>query len=147
MGTVAKALMEKGFLQLLQRVPASKAEKALAGYDKRPAAFKRDSIAWSDENALKLVEAFGKEVEVEKDVKLGFSIDEAVEHVGSDAATPLQMAKTMATELRAQLESEDAGVVAKAEKMLMILGVEPDASEEALVEACNKFRKDYMGKK
>lgn len=45
------ALANLGFLQVMQRSPASAAEKALAGYDKRPSGFKRDSIPFSEDNA------------------------------------------------------------------------------------------------
>lgn len=47
-------LASLGLLQVLQRVPASKAEKEMAGYEKRPDAFKRNSIAFSEANAAVL---------------------------------------------------------------------------------------------
>lgn len=48
------ALATLGLLQLLQRSPASAAEKAMAKYDKRPAGFKRDSIPFNAENQATL---------------------------------------------------------------------------------------------
>lgn len=58
-------LASYGLLQLLQRSPASAAEKAMAGYDKRPAGFKRDSIAFSEANAEKLTAELQKPIKVE----------------------------------------------------------------------------------
>lgn len=54
-----------GLLQVLQRSPASAAEKALAGYDKRPSGFKRDSIPFSEANAQTLAD------EMEKPISFG----------------------------------------------------------------------------
>jgi hypothetical protein len=39
-----------GLLQLLQRSPATSAEKKLAGYEKRPSGFNRSEIPFNDEN-------------------------------------------------------------------------------------------------
>lgn len=58
------ALANLGFLQLLQRSPASAAEKAMAGYEKRPEGFKRNSIPFSQENADKLTAALEKPIGV-----------------------------------------------------------------------------------
>lgn len=123
-GSVAQALMEKGFLQLLQRVPASNAEKALAGYDKRPAGFKRDSIVYSDANALALTEAFGTSVEVDKDVMLPFAITDVQEHVGGEAAVSRKSATEMATKVQGT-------------PMVAALGLTAEATFEEIVEACH----------
>lgn len=48
---VADILAGLGLLQVMQRSPASAAEKEMAGYEKRPAGFKRDSIPFSEDNA------------------------------------------------------------------------------------------------
>lgn len=128
---LTKSILEKGFLQLLQRVPASKAEKALAGYEKRPEGFKRDSIPWSDDNALKLIEAFGTEVEVEKAtdkapaVVLPFTITNVVEHEGGEAGT----SRKRATEMAAQVMAEPA--------LKLALGLKEDATVEEVVESCH----------
>ena len=45
------ALLPLGALQIAQRTPSSEAEKAMAGYEKRPKGFQRNSIAFSDANA------------------------------------------------------------------------------------------------
>jgi ubiquitin len=58
-------LANLGLLQVLQRSPASAAEKALAGYDKRPSGFKRDSIPFSEANASTLT------AEMEKPISFG----------------------------------------------------------------------------
>lgn len=44
-------LLQLGCLQLGQRSPSTAAEKEMAGYEKRPAKFERDSIDFSDEAA------------------------------------------------------------------------------------------------
>jgi ubiquitin len=56
-------LANLGLLQVLQRSPASAAEKALAGYDKRPSGFKRDSIPFNEANAEKLIAAMEAPIE------------------------------------------------------------------------------------
>lgn len=59
-----------GALQVAQRTPSSAAEKALAGYDKRPAGFKRDSIPFSEAGASTLEECLeAMKVEVGRDDK------------------------------------------------------------------------------
>lgn len=63
------ALAAAGLTQVAQRGPSSKAEKQLAGYDKRPAGFKRDSIEYTQENAEVLKEVF-QEMEIAADVIL-----------------------------------------------------------------------------
>lgn len=45
-----------GALQIGQRTPSSNAEKVLAGYDKRPEKFRRDSIPFSEDAADVLAE-------------------------------------------------------------------------------------------
>jgi hypothetical protein len=49
-------LLPFAITQVLQRSPSSNAEKAMAGYEKRPEGFKRDSIEFSDELAETLRE-------------------------------------------------------------------------------------------
>lgn len=58
-----------GLLQLLQRSPATAAEKELAGYEKRPAGFKRTAIDFSEANAAVLAKHLGS-VEVEGDATI-----------------------------------------------------------------------------
>jgi len=123
-GPLAAALMEKGFLQLLQRVPASNAEKALAGYEKRPTGFKRDSILYSEDNALALSEAFGTSVEVTDKVMLPFSIVDVTEHVGGESATSRKSATEMATKITGT-------------PMVAMLGLPLDAALDEIIEACH----------
>jgi hypothetical protein len=125
-GPLAAALMEKGFLQLLQRVPASNAEKALAGYDKRPAGFKRDSIPYNAENVEELRDAFGTSVEVSEKVFLPFDIVEVTENLGGEGAT----SRKMATEMWAKVVGTP---------MEKVLGLGEDATDEQGIEACHKF--------
>lgn len=124
---LTKAIIEKGFLQLLQRVPASNAEKALAGYEKRPAGFKRDSIPYSEENALALSDAFGTTVEVEEGVNLPFAITDVKENEGGESAT----SRKMATEMWAKVAGTPM------EKALGLTG--DDITDEEGIEACHKF--------
>lgn len=51
-----------GCTQRLQRKPASAVEKALAGYEKRPTAFKRDSIAFSAKGVSLLEAGMGEAI-------------------------------------------------------------------------------------
>ena len=43
-----QALIDLGFLWVMQRSPSSNAEKTLAGYEKRPEKFERKSIPFSE---------------------------------------------------------------------------------------------------
>jgi hypothetical protein len=60
----ARVLANAGLLQILQRSPASKAEKVLGKYEKRPSDFVRSSIPFSDENAKTLAKFLGDKVEI-----------------------------------------------------------------------------------
>ena len=62
---VRDILADLGFLWVMQRTPSSNAEKALAGYEKRPAGFKRSEIDFSDENAKTLAGLLAEAVEIE----------------------------------------------------------------------------------
>lgn len=53
-----------GFKWLLQRSPFSGAEKVIAGYEKRPSGFKRDSIDYSEAKAEQLVAELQKPIEI-----------------------------------------------------------------------------------
>jgi hypothetical protein len=66
----AAILANAGLLQILQRSPASKAEKSLAGYEKRPESFERKQIPYSTENADALSEFLGEAVEIAEGVKI-----------------------------------------------------------------------------
>lgn len=63
-------LASAGLLQALQRSPATAAEKELAGYEKRPASFKRSSIDFSEANATVLAKHLS-EIEVEGEPAIG----------------------------------------------------------------------------
>lgn len=69
-----------GCTQRLQRKPASAVEKALEGYEKRPAAFKRDSIPFSAKGVALLEATMGEAV---ADVAT-VSVTEYVAGVGAD---------------------------------------------------------------
>lgn len=83
---VSESMMEKlaafGLLQVLQRSPSSKAEKALAGYEKRPDGFKRDSIPFSDKAAKALAIALS-DVEIEEGLSVQSNV-EVVEYVAPE---------------------------------------------------------------
>jgi hypothetical protein len=59
-----EVLASAGLLQVLQRSPASKAEKLMAGYEKRPDKFERKSIPFSKEGQTILENELGSEVEL-----------------------------------------------------------------------------------
>jgi hypothetical protein len=63
-------LADLGFLWIMQRTPSSNAEKAMAGYEKRPKDFKRASIEYSDEKAVQLQSELNKNVEIAEGVKI-----------------------------------------------------------------------------
>jgi hypothetical protein len=65
-----------GLLQLLQRSPATNAEKKLAGYEKRPKNFERSSIEYNDANAATFTKVMSAVLEIvdgtgDEKVKLG----------------------------------------------------------------------------
>jgi hypothetical protein len=67
---VRDVLASYGLLQVLQRSPASAAEKAMAGYEKRPDGFKRGNIPFDATNAQKLAKFLeSAEVETGRDDK------------------------------------------------------------------------------
>jgi hypothetical protein len=59
---IADVLASKGLLQILQRSPASEAEKVLAGYEKRPKNFERKEIPFSEANSKTLAKYLGADV-------------------------------------------------------------------------------------
>ena len=73
-----------GLLQILQRSPMSKAEKALAGYEKRPAGFKRDSIPFNEENAGKLAKVLSEPIEIAEGNKVECVVN-VTEYVPTEA--------------------------------------------------------------
>ena len=60
-------LADLGFLWVMQRSPSSNAEKVMAGYEKRPEGFKRNSIDFSEEGAEVLKSELSKPIDIEKD--------------------------------------------------------------------------------
>jgi hypothetical protein len=81
---VAVALANAGLLQIIQRSPASKAEKSMAndgkGYENRPKDFVRSSIPFSDENAATLSKFLGETIEVAEGIEIT-PVVTAKEHV------------------------------------------------------------------
>jgi len=59
-----EVLASAGLLQVLQRSPASKAEKAMAGYEKRPDKFERSSIPFDSQGQTILQDSLGAEIEL-----------------------------------------------------------------------------------
>lgn len=74
---VAAKILAAAALQVLQRKPAGEVEKALAGYDKRPEGFKRDSIPFTSENALVVEEGFT----LASDLGFTAQVTSVIEHV------------------------------------------------------------------
>jgi hypothetical protein len=64
----AQVLQDLGFLWVMQRSPSSKAEKSMAGYEKRPDNFKRSMIEFSNEGVKQLSRLLGAPVEIDEDV-------------------------------------------------------------------------------
>lgn len=58
--TVRDILANAGALQVVQRSPVTSAEKTMAGYDKRPAGFKRTDIPFNEANAKILTDSLSK---------------------------------------------------------------------------------------
>ena len=85
---IAKILQDAGFLWFMQRSPSSNAEKVLAGYEKRPEGFKRNSIEYSPEMAEQLKKLLGQPVEIEDDVSITPVIDSVVFHEIGASAEP-----------------------------------------------------------
>lgn len=104
------ALAALGLLQVLQRSPASAAEKALAGYDKRPTGFKRDSIPFNDENAFTL------QAEMEKPLEIGEGIDKLSPAIEVSEYVPTE-GKVLMTEERAAYERNASKLEAFAKKV------------------------------
>ncbi len=86
------AILAMGILQILQRTPATTAEKELATKhklwdgDKRPTGFKRNTIPYSDEGAKILMDAM-EAAEVDKDDPLVIEV-KVSEHVPGEGSTP-----------------------------------------------------------
>lgn len=74
-------LADAGLLQFTQRTPFSSAEKLMAGYDKRPAGFKRNSIEFSADNALTLESVLEKPIEIAEGVTITLSNISVAEYV------------------------------------------------------------------
>jgi hypothetical protein len=106
--TMVQRLVNYGLTQLLQRVPATNAEYALAdelgltktweagkkagSRAKRPKGFERGSMEFSDENAATVVLGFGDKVELETGVSLPFKITSIVRNEGG-ADSPMALAE------------------------------------------------------
>lgn len=58
-------LANAGLLQILQRSPATNAEKVMAGYEKRPDNFKRSSIPYTPANEKQFAELMSQPIESE----------------------------------------------------------------------------------
>ena len=80
-------LASAGLLQVLQRSPASKAEKSLAGYEKRPEKFNRSSIEYSDESAKALSGFLSEPIEIAEGQTIE-PIVSATEHVIGESTAP-----------------------------------------------------------
>lgn len=74
-------LADAGLLQFTQRTPFSSAEKLMAGYDKRPAGFKRNSIDYTADNALTLESVLEKPIEIADGVTVTLSNISVAEYV------------------------------------------------------------------
>lgn len=79
---IAMTLASKGLLQILQRSPASEAEKKLAGYEKRPKDFERKMIPFNEANAAVLGEYLGAKHEIDEGVFIQPTLEIAYHEIG-----------------------------------------------------------------
>lgn len=79
---IADILASKGLLQILQRSPASEAEKKLAGYEKRPKDFERKMIPFNQANANVLSEYLGAKHEIEEGVFIQPTLEVEYHEIG-----------------------------------------------------------------
>lgn len=79
---VALTLASKGLLQILQRSPASEAEKKLAGYEKRPKDFERKMIPFNEANAQTLGEYLGAKHEIDEGVFIQPTLEISFHEIG-----------------------------------------------------------------
>lgn len=136
---LANALASFGVTQVLQRSPSSNAEKAIAGYEKRPSGFKRDSLPFSEGDAETLRKMLEKaEIEIgegedAKTFKLPLKV-EVVEYVPTAAESKF-------TEEKAILgRHEEAGDLV--EWLGTKVGFKGDiADEQAVLVAVREFKK------
>ena len=82
----AEILANAGLLQVLQRSPATAAEKSLAGYEKRPDKFERKSIEYTDSNARQLEKFLSAEIEIADGVKITPTVVAQFHEIGASAA-------------------------------------------------------------
>lgn len=85
---VRDVLANLGFLWVMQRSPSSNAEKALAGYEKRPTGFKRSEIDFTADAAAQLKTLLSETVEIEDGVKITPNITEVIFHEIGKVAEP-----------------------------------------------------------
>lgn len=89
-------MLQLGALQVLQRVPAGRAEKELAGHlweegkkggKVRPKGFERDSIPYTEDNVAKIMGgAFGQTAEIAEGDKVAIRVVKVVEHVKGETS-------------------------------------------------------------
>lgn len=134
--TGVATLAVEGLTQILQRKPSSAWEKAEAGYEKRPDGFKRNSIAFSEESADKLVSGFS--AALPEGVKVEFSF---TEHVEGETAKPSKESIDLWKKVAAMQGEQRAST-------LKVLGVANASDEDAGIVACHaylrKVKKDAL---
>ena len=133
------ALAVAGLLQLLQRSPATKAEKALAvaagfAYDKkRPDGFKRTLIDFSDK-AAEMLKGFLEDVKVEiAGVEQALAVEVSVSEYEPEATATKWAAE------KAKIASK-AGDAAALKKMASVVGYAGEDLTEGNVEFCRAIR-------
>lgn len=87
-------LLPLGALQVAQRTPSSLAEKLIAGYDKRPKGFQRNSLGFS-EKAASVLKAQLESFEIADGVVLKCDSVEVVEYVPETAVPKYAEVKAM----------------------------------------------------
>jgi hypothetical protein len=136
----AVKLANAGLLQIIQRSPASKAEKSMAndgkGYENRPKDFVRSSIPYSDENAATLAKFLGAEIEIADGVKVTPKVTAEYHEIGA-AKEP-----AYAQEKQIVQKHIDAKDIAKwaIDKIGYNGGGDLDASNVELLKAVKEFK-------
>ncbi len=76
----AQVLSDLGFLWVMQRTPSSTAEKAIAGYEKRPDGFKRGEMPFDDQFVKILTANLQNTVEIADDDEITPVVDSVKFH-------------------------------------------------------------------
>lgn len=132
-------LASAGLLQVLQRSPASRAEKVLAGYEKRPDKFNRASIEFSDENAETLATELQRPVEIADEIEITANVTVSEHEIGATAAPKYADEKQVVAR-----HVEKGTLVKLAEKVGFTGEGDLDADNIAFLQAIKQFKTNLL---